>query len=795
MALGEHNPVLQDETQFSIGKLRSWVSASLWRRSVLFSAAYFICAEAGNFLSPRGGTFVSFWLPAGLYLAVLLLNPTRNWPWLALAVLPANLVFDLSHGTSFVVIICFYFANTVEAVTGAWLVRRFVAERPMLSTLKEFIGLAGFASLFSAMLGAVIGAATLIYFGFSHSFGQSWEVWWGSNAMAILILTPFILTWFSKPSWPRKDFVSPKKIAEMVALLLALLLYIWLLFILGHGLMSMNRSWAIPLLLWAGLRFGQRGATAVSLFLSLTISYFTTQYATGLNGVQISTSQYIFPMQAVLAMVSLVALIPAIVVAERERTLAELRESEERFKNLAAAAFEGICISENGKILDVNNQFVTMFGYERRDEIIGRQIIEFVTPEWRDSVAERIRIGKETIYGHQLLRKDGSSFPAEAQAKIVRVGDQTLRMTALRDITERKQAEVLLMQSEQRFSLMFKNSPLPVALVRLADGTILDVNESFLRMAGYTREETIGHTALELNFYPDPGRRAFVMDQIHRHGLLHDHEQLFRDKSGKIQNHILWFDLISINGEECTLVTALDITGRKRAELEREEAVTREQQARAEYTLQLIASQEAERTRIATELHDSLGQNLLLIKNRVQLALADKQSPADLRGQLEGIGALATQSIAEVRQISRDLHPHQLDHLGLTRALEAMIDSTAKASGFAFEWKIESVDDIFHKDAALNLYRVVQEALNNILKHSRAKNGRIKLERDVHEVQLQIEDDGCGFKADEIRGGGKGMGLKNIAERVRILGGKFKIESQPERGTQIEVKVPIPDGQ
>ena len=100
----------------------------------------------------------------------------------------------------------------------------------------------------------------------------------------------------------------------------------------------------------------------------------------------------------------------------------------------------------------------------------------------------------------------------------------------------------------------------------------------------------------------------------------------------------------------------------------------------------------------------------------------DKLPANDLREQLEDIGVLASQSIAEVRQISRDLHPHQLDHLGLTRALKAMIDNAAESSGIQFKRKLEPVDDLFSKDAAMNLYRVVQESLNNILKHSGSKS-------------------------------------------------------------------------
>src|SRR5471030_1033600 len=118
-------------------KLRSF---SLWQKAALFAAAYFVCAEVGNHLSPRGGAFITFWLPGGLYMAVLLLNRTRDWPWFVLAGFAANVIFDHFYGTKFVVILAFFCANTIQALTGAWLVRRFVAERPALATLKEFFG-------------------------------------------------------------------------------------------------------------------------------------------------------------------------------------------------------------------------------------------------------------------------------------------------------------------------------------------------------------------------------------------------------------------------------------------------------------------------------------------------------------------------------------------------------------------------------------------------------------------------------------------------------------------------------
>jgi len=148
------------------------------------------------------------------------------------------------------------------------------------------------------------------------------------------------------------------------------------------------------------------------------------------------------------------------------------------------------------------------------------------------------------------------------------------------------------------------------------------------------------------------------------------------------------------------------------------------------------------------------------------------------------------QCIAEARRISRDLHPHQLDHLGLKRALEVMIEQIAQASRMQFDSKFEPVDDLFSGDAAMNLYRIVQESLNNILKHSQASHVHLCLERDIHEVQLRIDDDGVGFDP-EPGVEKKGLGLQNMTERVRMLGGKIKLVSSPGAGTRIEVTIPV----
>jgi len=634
----------------------------LWQRAVSFGIAYFFIALGAKHLSQPHWTFVSFWMPAGLSVAVLLLSRTRDWPWFLLAILPANLLFDVLQGTRIPIVLGFYCANVVEYVTGAWLVRTFVAERPELKTLKEFIGLIAFAALGNTMLGAIIGAATLVFFGVSHSFMVSWETWWGSNVMAILVVTPFILAWCGPWNGWRRLFDSPKRIAEALLLLAGLAVSLWNLLVNDQGVMSPSRIFVIPFLLWSGLRFGIRGATAVCLIMALVMSFFSAKAFPPVEPGPNSLGQYIFIVQAVLGMATFIALIPAIALAERDRMMTRLGEREEHYRILTEAAFEGVAISENGRLLDVNDEILKMLGYER-EEIIGHQIVDLVAPESRNIIAERIRTQTGDILEHRLVRKDGSFILVEARSRTARLGERTVRMTALRDIT-----------------------------------------------------------------------------------------------------------------------------ARKKVEQEREEAVAREQKARAEYTLQLIASQEAERERIAGELHDSLGQNLSVIKNQAQLLLLRNETPPEARAPLEAISDTTSVAIADLRRISQDLHPYQLDHLGLTGALDALVESAGSASGIAFRKRFEPVDDAFSREAAASLYRIVQEAINNILKYSGAQNFGVTLERDLREALLVIEDDGQGFNVSEARAG---MGLKNMAERARILGGRLKLDSSPGRGVRIELAIPV----
>ena len=220
--------------------------------------------------------------------------------------------------------------------------------------------------------------------------------------------------------------------------------------------------------------------------------------------------------------------------------------------------------------------------------------------------------------------------------------------------------------------------------------------------------------------------------------------------------------------------------------------------AQEAFSRQLLDSQEQERQRIAAELHDSLGQSLLIIKNRSFLALDSFDDPETAREQVEEISAASAHAIEEVREIAYNLRPYKMERFGLTKTLQAMCQQAERTSGIRFGVELKNIDGLFPNEAELNLYRVVQESVNNILKHSRATEARLTIERDEREVRMKIEDNGQGFNvtphanANEPRRGG--FGLIGMAERVRLLGGAYALDSAPGRGTTITVKLTIPEG-
>ncbi len=208
------------------------------------------------------------------------------------------------------------------------------------------------------------------------------------------------------------------------------------------------------------------------------------------------------------------------------------------------------------------------------------------------------------------------------------------------------------------------------------------------------------------------------------------------------------------------------------------------------FTEQLIESQEQERRRIASELHDGLGQQILVIKNRVELAKKQVSDPKMLTEQLDEILQSAVVSISDVRSISHGLRPVNLEKFGLTEALSNLCDQVQDASEVNWSYYFDNIDGVIPEEKEINFYRVIQEAINNILKHSSAEEASVMVKQVGNEIKATIWDDGIGFdpKEEVIFGG---LGFIGMKERIETLGGTISLESKITEGTTLRIIIPI----
>jgi signal transduction histidine kinase len=219
----------------------------------------------------------------------------------------------------------------------------------------------------------------------------------------------------------------------------------------------------------------------------------------------------------------------------------------------------------------------------------------------------------------------------------------------------------------------------------------------------------------------------------------------------------------------------------------------RAREAREAFAQRLLESQEEERRRIAAELHDSLGQSLLIVKNRAELAARMPDLPPAAAELLRQISETTQEAIEEVRSIVQALRPTHLDRLGLSRALRGMLVQVAASGAFRLQWHVDAVDGAVPKEREIDLYRVVQEALTNVIKHSSAAVARVEVRREENAVAVEIEDDGRGFDSQTpvADHASQTLGLSGIQQRIRMLGGTLDLRSTPGKGTMLRASIPV----
>jgi len=350
---------------------------------------------------------------------------------------------------------------------------------------------------------------------------------------------------------------------------------------------------------------------------------------------------------------------------------------------------------------------------------------------------------------------------------------------------EKAWAEAQLRRSEEQFRLITENTRDLVSLLDL-EGQFLYASPSFKRQLGHLPAQLVGTDSLAIVHPGDRDSYGQSWQQALAHKDQRGTEVRLRREDGQwltFESIATWVFDESGRPQRCVLI-ARDITRRKQAE----------DQLRSLPRL-IVEAQETERRRVARELHDSVNQVLSSVKFRIE-SMEERLQRRDETIWREALKAkyLLDKAIQEVIRISRNLRPSELDDLGLAPAIRSLCQEFAERTGLRITHAFDQVPEHCGKEVELALYRIVQEALNNIEKHARAKAVELRVACEGTVLRTSIRDDGVGFDAQALsarKADQNGMGFIDMKERAAYVGGTCAVTSAPERGTEIHVILPL----
>jgi PAS domain S-box-containing protein len=367
-------------------------------------------------------------------------------------------------------------------------------------------------------------------------------------------------------------------------------------------------------------------------------------------------------------------------------------------------------------------------------------------------------------------------------ALIFIIGQSFLILVLLAQRRRRRSAEESLRQKKEELDKFFSMT-LDLLCIASADGYFLRLNPAWEKTLGYSLAELISNPFLDFVHPDDVAATQYAIRTLSNQGQVVDFTNRYRCKDGSYRR-MLW---CAAAAGDLIYAAARDVTERHEAEA----AIQERERELQSLTGRLILGQEAERRRLARELHDDLSQRLAALAieiGKTETCVKDGQDP--ILKHLRGIRDQAIRIAADVHNLSRQLHPSILEDLGLTKAVESECTRFSIREGIEVTFKAENIPATLPRDVSLSIYRIVQESLNNIAKHACARRAAVCLRASETGLQLSIRDDGLGFDPAEVRKK-PGLGLSSIRERLRLVDGKHRITSEPEKGTTIDVTVPL----
>ncbi len=466
---------------------------------------------------------------------------------------------------------------------------------------------------------------------------------------------------------------------------------------------------------------------------------------------------------------------------EERRAAAALQESEGRYRALVEWAPDAIEVHRDGKLLFVNRAAMTLFGATSAQDLVGKPILDLVHPDSHQRVLERLK--KHAIDGMNLpkielrfITLDGVAMDVEVQGTSIVYDGQPAILRSICDITERKRMEA----AAARLAAIVESSDDAIVGKDL-QGIVTSWNAAAEKIFGYAASEMIGQSIRRLIPPERQGEEAMILRQIGRGKNVRHFETVRARKDGSVVDVSVTVSAIRDSSGRIVGASkvAREITERKKAE-----ATLRE------LSVRLLRLEDEERRRLARELHDSTAQRLAALC--MNLSVANEAAGAlDARAQraMEESATLADECLREIRTVAYLLHPSEVDHVGLPSALARYIDGFVQRSGISVETEVAA--DLGRLPEALEttVFRIVQECLTNIHRHSGSNTARIRLRRSRSDLVLEVQDAGTGVRSDAP----PGVGIVSMQERLEPFGGSLEISSRPD-GTRVKAVVPLVRG-
>jgi len=468
-------------------------------------------------------------------------------------------------------------------------------------------------------------------------------------------------------------------------------------------------------------------------------------------------------------------------------------QAKQLFQYLFEQASLGIAVEDfEGNLLLANPALCSMLGY-REDELCGMNCSQFANPEdsqddW--ALFQQLRAGVIDKYSleKRYVRKHGGQLWGQLNVSLLRNGDEEspLVFAFVEDITERKRSEEALRESEERFRLAAQAAKMYAYEWDVQTDTVVR-SEEYVNVLGYSyQQKELTRQQILATIYADD-RALFIgsvdqltpqnsTSQVSYRVLRPDGSVVWLEKSAKG-----FFD------EQGTLQRMIgmvaNITERKLAEA-----------ALASVSRRLIEAQEQERSRIARELHDDIGQRLALLAIKLaQLQQSPLNSSSELPSRIGELQKQASEIAADIQSLSHELHSSRLQYLGIAAAMRGFCRDFGEQQKVEIDCKIRDLPVPLSPDISLCFFRVLQEALHNSTKHSGVRYFEVELWGTPDEIHLTVSDAGAGFDIDTAKAS-RGLGLISMEERLRLVGGELSINSQPKRGTTIHARVRLNSG-